>query len=88
MLRELNGTRYDQGRCRERIRGLAAAAARKAYRIPAGGPASLGDAVYFADRGAYEDAIYRPRSGTYRYAARPRRTSDYRRGRSLAISSP
>lgn len=88
MLRELNGPLYDQGRGHVRIGGPAALAARKAYRIPAGRHALQAGAVYFADRGAYEDTIYRPQGGTYRYAPRPRQTSYYRGGRSASTSSP
>ena len=79
MLRELNAPGYNLGRGTRRIRGASVEAARRAYRLSLERQQLLDGAVYFADRGAYEDAIYRPRRGSYRYDTKTRRTSDYRR---------
>ncbi|HVW38930.1 MAG TPA: hypothetical protein VHB99_16560, partial [Pirellulales bacterium] len=80
MLRDLNGPLYDQGRGRQRIRGQALEASRRAYRLSHQRQQLLEGAVYFADRGSYEDAIYRPRRGSYRYDTRTLRTNNYRSG--------
>jgi hypothetical protein len=80
MLRELNRPEYYQFRGRPRITGPALEASRRAYRLSHDRQQLLEGAVYFADRGAYEDAIYRPRRGSYRYDTRTMRTSNYRRG--------
>lgn len=80
MLRELNRPEYYQGRGRVRITGPALEASRRAYRLSHQRQQLLEGAVYFADRGSYEDAIYRPRRGSYRYETRTLRTSNYRSG--------
>jgi len=80
LLRDLNGPLYDQGRGRVRITGPALEASRRAYRLSHQRQQLLEGAVYFADRGSYEDAIYRPRRGSYRYETRTLRTSNYRSG--------
>lgn len=72
MLRELNRPEYDQNRGTVRIRGANVEAGRRAYRLSHQRQQLLEGAVYFGSRGEYEDAIYRPLRGSYRYTARTR----------------
>jgi hypothetical protein len=71
MLRELGGTHSGRHTGHAAIRG---GPVRAALRIEGfrGMPSPGDGAVYFARRGAYEDAIYAPQRGTYRQRA-PRR---------------
>lgn len=80
MLRELNRPEYDQDRGSVRIRGASVDAARRAYRLSHQRQQLLEGAVYFGSPGEYEDAIYRPLRGSYRYTARTTRTRSYRSG--------
>lgn len=73
LLDEMNGTNNGRRRGQAQIRGRGA---RNGRRVE---PASVRprrieeQAVYFAQRGAYEDAIYRPQAGaTYRSKSRNR----------------
>ncbi|HWB14388.1 MAG TPA: hypothetical protein VG826_34500 [Pirellulales bacterium] len=68
MLRELGGTNTGRRTGHAAIRG---GAVRAALRIEGlrGMPSPGDGAVYFAQRGAYEDAIYAPHRGSYRLTA-------------------
>jgi hypothetical protein len=48
------------------------------YRGPTAGGRSEDHTLYFGKRGAYEDMIYHPRRGSYRYGVRTMHTSNYR----------
>ena len=68
MLRELNGTNSGRRTGHAAIRGGAVRAALKVEELR-GIPPVVDGAVYFARRGAYEDALYAPHRGSYRAAS-------------------
>jgi hypothetical protein len=70
LLREMYGSKYKHPTGKVRFHGREVRAARRFDTSLTNMPALEGGAVYFAERGAYEDTLYRPRSGTYRRSAR------------------
>ena len=70
LLRELNGPNYNRSSGKVRFRGPAVRAARRVDPAYGKFPTVEGGAVYFANRGEYEDRLYRPRQGSYRQSAR------------------
>jgi hypothetical protein len=70
LLRELNGPNYNRSSGKVRFRGPAVRAARRVDPAYGKFPTIEGGAVYFANRGEYEDRLYRPRQGSYRQTAR------------------
>ncbi|HVX60232.1 MAG TPA: hypothetical protein VHC19_06520 [Pirellulales bacterium] len=70
LLREMFRSQFKGPTGNVRFHGNEVRAARKFDTKLSGMPALEGGAVYFGERGAYEDSLYRPRRGTYRKSAR------------------
>lgn len=81
MLDELGGTHHGQRTGRELWRGRPVRAAEAIEKARRGSPAAKERAVYFAQRGEYENSLYAPQRGTYRppVSRRPPVTRLYRR---------
>jgi hypothetical protein len=77
LLRDIDGTNYGRRTGHTLTRASKIPVARRSGAIrPASSVSGRGE-VYFARRGDYENAIYAPRAGSYRYPA-PRRGSAIR----------
>lgn len=70
LLREMFRSKFKRPTGSVRFHGKEVREARKFDTKLSGMPALEGGAVYFGERGAYEDSLYRPRRGTYRRSAR------------------
>lgn len=70
LLREMYRSNYKHPTGKVRFHGPAVRAARRFDPALSQLPALEGGAVYFAERGAYEDTLYRPRQGSYRTKTR------------------